>query len=137
MPYNEKERRPGIISNPLKCQDEGDMTFAFAHFFWVRWNQKNAQRWATYHKFRKMVKNPGTDTEFQDLHYKLTTMLNFTKLDVDVAAETALDEFFRRVMVKYEQGKIQVNGDVFTNVAIPVKEEKKPLGFQAASTETK
>lgn len=130
MPYNLKERRPAIIENPLKCQDEGDLTFAFAHFFWLKWNRKDAQRWATYHKFRKMIKNPGTDTDFQDLHYKLSALLSFSKLDVDVAAETALDEFFRRVMVKYEQGKIQANGDVFTLVPAAVK-EKAPVGFQA------
>lgn len=120
MPYNLKERRPEIDANPLKCQDEGDMTYAFAKFYWNRWKRKDQQKWATYHKFRKMVRNPGADTEFQDLHYKLSTLLHFTKLDVDVAAETALDEFFRRVMVKYEQGKIQANGDVFTDV-VPVK----------------
>lgn len=130
MPYNLKERRPAIDENPLKCQDEGDLTYVFAKFYWKRWNAKDAQRWVTYHKFRKMVRNPGSDTEFQDLHYKLSTLLHFSKLDVDVAAETALDEFFRRVMVKYEQGKIQANGDVFTNVVAPVKKEQ-PIGFTA------
>lgn len=119
MPYNLKERRADIDANPMKCQDEGDLTYAFAKFFWNKW-QRN-KRWATYHKFRKMLRNPGADTDFQDLHFRLSNILNFTKLDIDVAAECALDEFFRRVMVKYEQGKLTANGDVFTEVKLEAK----------------
>lgn len=115
MPYINKERRPNMDKDPIRYATEpGDMTYAFSRLFYKKWLE--TPRWATYHKFRTLLIAPHHDSDFEVLFQGFSALTQFTNIDVRVAAETALDEFFWRVVRKYEDGKKIANGDVFREV---------------------
>lgn len=112
MPYVDKNLRPALDETPVQAAREpGDLTYIFAKYFYRRWLKD--PRWTTYHKLRKLVRDISGDEEFENLYNKLSFSTYFTKMDISVAAELALDEFYRRVVSKYEDGKKVANGDVF------------------------
>lgn len=120
MPYIDKARRPNIDKDPVRYASEpGDMTYAFSRLFYKKWLA--TPRWTTYHKFRTWIISPSRDHDFEALFQGFNALTQFTSLDVHVAAETALDEFFWRVVRKYEDGKKIANGDVFKEVMEEVK----------------
>lgn len=112
MPYVLKELRPALDENPVKAAREpGDLTYVFARYFYRRWQKE--PRWTTYHKLRKLLRDTSGDEEFFNLYNKLSFSPYFNKIDIVIAAELALNEFYRRVVSKYEDGKKAANGDVF------------------------
>lgn len=114
MPGIIKERRPGLEQNPLKATEVGDVCFVFARFFMRKWTKE--PRWTTYHKMCRMLKEPTYDAEYEKIYFGLGASIYFQKADIQVAAEEALREFHRKVMVRYENGKYQANGEVFTEL---------------------
>jgi len=112
MPYVEKNLRPNLDKDPVRyAREPGDMTYAFSKLFFKKWLE--TPRWATYHKFRTWLLAPNRDKDFEVLYQGFNSLTQFATVDVQVAAETALDEFFWRVVRKYEDGKRLANGCVF------------------------
>lgn len=111
MPYIEKQRRVEVDADILRATEPGDLTYIFSRYFYKEWIKN--PRWATYHRFRCILKDPTTDYAFSKIYYSFSTSTRFTQTDVMVAAELALDEFAWRVVRKYEDGKKISNGEVF------------------------
>jgi hypothetical protein len=116
MPYIDKAKRPAMDEDPIRNAAEvGDMTYAFSKLYYKLW--KKTPRWTTYHEFRVALKHPSLIPEFEKLYIGFSSLTQFSMADVPVAAELALDEFFWKVVRKYEDGKRVANGCVFTEVA--------------------
>jgi len=112
MPYIEKTKRPNIDRDPVRYSTEpGDMTYAFSKYFFKVWLQN--PRWTTYHRIRTWIRDPNKDAGFFSLYQGFISLTQFTVIDVQEAAKEARDEFFWRVVRRYEDGKKIANGDVF------------------------
>lgn len=112
MPYIEKNKRPNMDKDPVRYASEpGDMTYAFDKLFYRKWLE--SPRWTTYHKIRTWIREPHRDKDFEALYLGFMSLSHFSKIDVEEAAHEAREEFFWRVVRKYEDGKKIANGDVF------------------------
>lgn len=121
MPYIDKDKRPALDVDYMTATQPGDLAYVFSRFFYKAWLRE--PRWTTYHNFETLLLAPDRNQDFQQMYSRLSMSTHFTIADVRVGARLALNEFFWRVVRKYEDGKKIANGDVFREAA-PV--EAKP-----------
>lgn len=110
MPYILDERRQPVLDDPLNATEPGDLTFLFYFWMLVKWSKNPC--WTTWHTIRKIIKDYSLDEEFHKLANYVNKSTHFKRLDITAAVEEAKDEFYRRVVTKYENGKKIANGDI-------------------------
>lgn len=97
---------------PLK---EGDLCFLFSEGALKEYAKE--PRWASIHKIRVALKSPYHTVWTHEII--LAYMSNWSKLDIEAAADLAFFEFYRIVGAKYEDGMILQNGNAFKGAKIP------------------
>jgi len=112
MPYLIEERKKALNQGNRHNLNEGDANYLYTQFFLKRWKLESTYK--QIHFFKKLAAHPSFDTEFQEIDHsiRLTGMLDS---DRQAARELAFLEFYRRVGSKYEDKKIELNGDVYPN----------------------
>jgi len=123
LPYIQRENRAELEENPLKAKVPGELAYIFARFFYKEWNLNPS--WTTYHNFRKVIREPSSNSKYETLISQLSKSIYFRHLDLQIAAELALDEFAWRVIRNYENGKKVANGDVFIDQDKFIEEKTK------------
>jgi hypothetical protein len=111
MPYLTEERKRFLDLNPDKAYEVGDCNYLFTLGLIHEWNKE--PRYKTIHRLKKACYSDSTaSTAVFAIEARLRGT-NVDKLDIETAKQLAFDEFYRRIGSKYEDKKIEENGDVY------------------------
>lgn len=113
MPHIADEHKD-VVHDTKKPVKEGDLCFLFSEAALVEYNKE--PRWSSIHKIRVALRNPY-HTEWSHAVI-LKYMGNWSKMDIEAAADLAFLEFYRIVGAAYEDGMILQNGNAFKGAVI-------------------
>ncbi len=113
MPYLKQEDKERLNNNPMAARNVGDYNYLFTLAYIAVW--KKAPMYSTIHELRKASINPGLIQDVVDVEGQLNS-LGVSFEDRQAARYLSFLEFYRRVGSKYEDQKIEENGDVYAGV---------------------
>ena len=109
MPYTKQEDRDAVKANIGKVRTPGDLNYLLTMYILDVW--KKHPRYDTIHCLKRdFVIHPKDNGLLKHLRSVFADI--FTVSDIYAAASCAYDEFSRRIVSKYENGKKEENGDI-------------------------
>lgn len=109
MPYTKVEDREAVVKNVFEIKTPGDLNYFITLAILDAWKQH--PKYETIHALEMdFVVDTKRNKFLQALRSRLAD--RFTVADINTAAACAYAEFERRVVAKYEEKKIALNGDL-------------------------
>ncbi len=115
MPHIDQTRRTELNNGNTKPMQVGELCFLFAQGALNVYNATPS--WTTIHNIRVALRSPY-HAEWSHLLIQLY-MTNWNKMDIETAADLAFLEFYRLVGSRYENAKLEINGNVFESAILP------------------
>ena len=114
MPHVPDVEKTHVIETG-KADSVGQLCWLFADKAIDQWNVN--PRWATAHAIKRALKNPYHVEWSHEVIIKYAG--SFDRQDIETAAELAFFELYRLVFSRYENAKIEENGNALARAILP------------------